>query len=34
MSVTLRVDANPESGADFFLDILNPPSQNSAIIFN
>ena len=33
MSVTFRVDASPESGADFFYDIINAPTQNCAIIF-
>ena len=28
MSVTFRVDANPESDADFFYDIINAPTLN------
>ena len=33
MSVTFRVDASPESGADFFYGIINAPTLNCAIIF-
>ena len=33
MSVTFKVDASPESGADFFYDIISAPTQNRAIIF-
>ena len=33
MSVTFRVDASPKSGADFFYDIINTPTENYAYIF-
>ena len=33
MCVTFRVDASPESGADFFYDIINTFTQNCAINF-
>ena len=33
MSVTFRMAAGSESGADFFYDIINAPTQNCAIIF-
>ena len=32
MSVIFRVAASPESGADFFYDIVNAPTQNCAFI--
>ena len=33
MSVTFRMDASRESGADVFYDIINASTQNCAIIF-
>ena len=34
MSITFLVDASPESGADFFYDIINAPTQNWASLFS